>query len=345
MTDEQILDNILAHEGGFVNHPDDRGKATNFGITQATLSEWLGRPATIDDIRRLDVGSARAIYRTRYLQPFAHITDGVLKAQVVDIAVNSGVARARALLIRAQAQTGRPLSVQLVVERLKHYAAIVKGNPSQAVFISGWVNRAVSFLVLVLLCTVPVFAVDWATVVKPAAKQVPRLQTVNAAGEKGICAAVVINAAAGFALTCAHCVAGKSDELSITVNGRHAEVARSNRLIDLAVVRFTAKDEQTMPLALVTPPAGAPIAVLGFMLGAKDLHTQFGHIASRRSEDGAIVVDGVILPGDSGGALVNERGELIGISNQYYRGTAIGLAIPIEVVRDFVEPYLPVVRK
>jgi lysozyme family protein len=70
VTDDAILDAILAHEGGFVNHPHDPGRATNWGITQATLSEWIGRPASEHDVRNLTVGLARDIYRARYIRPF-----------------------------------------------------------------------------------------------------------------------------------------------------------------------------------------------------------------------------------------------------------------------------------
>lgn len=145
MTDEQILDRILAHEGGYVWHTDDKGGPTNRGITQATLSDWLGRPATLADVQGLTEDTARAIYREKYLKPFDGV-DPEVKPQVVDIAVNSGVMRARTLLAQAQQQTERPVNTQLAILRLEHYAKIVKQNPKQSVFLLGWIRRAVGYL-------------------------------------------------------------------------------------------------------------------------------------------------------------------------------------------------------
>jgi S1-C subfamily serine protease len=129
--------------------------------------------------------------------------------------------------------------------------------------------------------------------------------------------------------------------ISITVNGRHALIVRSNRLLDLAVVRPELKDEQEMPLAPESPEIGSELAVAGYLLGSKGLHVQFGRIAAKRSDDDALVMDGVALPGDSGGAVIDAQGRLIGMTNAYYRGTAVGLAVPVEMVRDFVEHLLP----
>jgi lysozyme family protein len=143
--DESILAGILRREGGFVNHPSDRGGPTNYGITQATLQAWRGRAVSEEDVRALSVEEASDIYRARYLAPFTDVAEA-LRAQVVDIAVNSGVGRARALLSAAQQQNQRPVAVQLVIERLRFYARLVEKRPSQAVFLPGWINRAVEFL-------------------------------------------------------------------------------------------------------------------------------------------------------------------------------------------------------
>jgi len=82
---------VLGHEGGYVNHPDDPGGATNMGITQATLAAYRGRDVSVADVQRLALAEARAIYETRYWLPNRcdHMEPGVDLA-VFDFAVNSG---------------------------------------------------------------------------------------------------------------------------------------------------------------------------------------------------------------------------------------------------------------
>lgn len=96
------LAHVLAHEGGYVDHPDDPGGATNFGITLATLQSWRGRSVTRADVRALTKAEAGDIYRARYWdvcrcdelpEPVAFI--------VFDAAVNHGVSRAVRLLQEA----------------------------------------------------------------------------------------------------------------------------------------------------------------------------------------------------------------------------------------------------
>lgn len=138
MTDDTIIDAILAHEGGYSDHPADRGGETMYGISRVHHPDmWVNGRPTLE--------AARAFYRARYLAPFAAVEPITLRAHVVDIAVNSGIKTARTLLARAQAQTVRDVGLQLVFERLRFYMRIVKANPSQAVFLEGWYNRAVSF--------------------------------------------------------------------------------------------------------------------------------------------------------------------------------------------------------
>jgi lysozyme family protein len=93
---DDALKLVLAHEGGYVNHPKDPGGATNRGVTQATFTAWLRRNGLQSrDVRSITHDEIRAIYRTQYWDMVVgdELPDGVDYA-VFDFAVNSGPSRA-----------------------------------------------------------------------------------------------------------------------------------------------------------------------------------------------------------------------------------------------------------
>lgn len=167
MTEAEIIADVINREGGYVDHPSDRGGATKFGITASTLGAWrtLGRPATRAEVQALELPEAQAIYRQQYIlgPGFDAILDPVLRATVVDDGILSGPATAiqtlqRALGVavdgvlgprtRAAISATDPvvLHVRVVKARLIRYAQIVKRDRSQGDFIEGWVRRALEFL-------------------------------------------------------------------------------------------------------------------------------------------------------------------------------------------------------
>ena len=163
MTEGQILEDILRREGGFVNHPADKGGPTNFGITQATLSSFRGQKCTLDDVKKLTKEEARLIYRTEYIDPFAFVTGPKLRALVIDSAVNHGTKRAimwlqEALgvkvdgIVGTQTEKAMLLAQSTVVyrvflrRRVVFYGSIIKNNPQQAVFAEGWMRRVAEFI-------------------------------------------------------------------------------------------------------------------------------------------------------------------------------------------------------
>lgn len=87
---------VLKHEGGFSNHPLDKGGATNRGITQAVYSAWLkARGRSPRSVRSIKQAEVEAIYRKRYWDKCRcdDLPAGVDYA-VFDAAVNSGPTRA-----------------------------------------------------------------------------------------------------------------------------------------------------------------------------------------------------------------------------------------------------------
>lgn len=199
-------------------------------------------------------------------------------------------------------------------------------------------------LALVLL-SATLSASDWPSVVKPLDKKVPRLE-MQAPGEKpGVCSGAVINVKAGYVLTAAHCVEGK--DVAITVNGRHAELVRANRILDLAVIRIDPVDEQEIELAPATPPIGSEVAVAGYAFGIEKMAVQFGRVAqSLNAETKALWLNVDLIFGDSGGPAVDEQGRLVGVNSRiYFSGPAhMAAVVPVESVKDFVKQYLPIKR-
>lgn len=74
----------LPHEGGYVDHPDDPGGATNMGITHRTLAAWRGVPfVSKQAVKSLSLAEATDIYRERYW----NVVSGEALPWGVDLAV------------------------------------------------------------------------------------------------------------------------------------------------------------------------------------------------------------------------------------------------------------------
>lgn len=101
---ERALQAAFRFEGGFSNDPDDRGGATNMGITAGTLSRakingWVSKDATIETLTR---EQAEVIYQKGYWEPIHGDKLPSPVAEVVfDCAINHGVGGAGRLLQRA----------------------------------------------------------------------------------------------------------------------------------------------------------------------------------------------------------------------------------------------------
>ena len=50
-TFDEIIEVVLEHEGGYVDDPDDRGGATNWGVTQAVYENFVGYKCDKEEIK------------------------------------------------------------------------------------------------------------------------------------------------------------------------------------------------------------------------------------------------------------------------------------------------------
>jgi serine protease Do len=150
----------------------------------------------------------------------------------------------------------------------------------------------------------------------------------------------------GLILTNEHVIRGaRSGMVSVSMSagkrytGRVIAIDRRN---DLALVRLNTTDR--FPTVRLSTPQSIQVGQRVFAIGSPFglSGTLTTGILSRISRNGDLQTDAALNPGNSGGPLLNSRGELIGVNKAILsRGaggnTGIGFATSIAVARNFIE--------
>ncbi|RDV06447.1 hypothetical protein DXH95_03195 [Sphingorhabdus pulchriflava] len=174
---DQLIDEVIEREGGYVNHPADRGGPTNWGITE-TVARQQGYAGRMQDLPR---ATAAAIYRQLYwARPrFDQVaaTAPKLAAELFDTGINMGIGMATSFLQRSLNALNRGGAdyADIAVDRAigpatlaalnaflakrgaageavlikacealqgSHYLTLAERKPSQEAFLYGWLaNR------------------------------------------------------------------------------------------------------------------------------------------------------------------------------------------------------------
>jgi lysozyme family protein len=172
---------VYANEGGYVDHPHDRGGKTRYGVTEQVARQWGYTGAMRDFPKHCDAGRpvcADRIYTAWYIdgpgyRPFAAIEPAVLD-ELVDSAVLHGPARASgwfqlslnatcgarlkvdarvgpatvAAYRQCQQHLGRAQACRMVLDRLDRaqlafFDTIVARRPAQRIFYRGWTTHRI----------------------------------------------------------------------------------------------------------------------------------------------------------------------------------------------------------
>lgn len=180
---QDLAEEIVAREGGFVDDPDDPGGATNHGVTIHTLrrlGDDLNRDGRIDtqDLRALTRAQAVQLFIDHYFtKPGLAALPAVLQPSVFDMQVNAG-ANAVRVLQRLLSSMGFPCTADGVVgpqtiaaaraaasaapdhladaygiARRNHYYALADARPASRKYArrkdggkGGWITRAEAFI-------------------------------------------------------------------------------------------------------------------------------------------------------------------------------------------------------
>ena len=126
---DRAVEFVLKREGGYVNHPNDPGGETNFGISKRAHPDL--------DNKNLTVGVAKMIYKQKYWDT-AHCQKLPWPLCLVhfDMAVNSGVDYADRFLKKSFFSWERYLLL-----RMSFYVELAKESKKKRVFFRGWINR------------------------------------------------------------------------------------------------------------------------------------------------------------------------------------------------------------
>lgn len=146
---------VLAHEGGWADHPKDPGGATMKGVTLLVFRRYYGADKTKTDLRNITDTQLQRIYRTGYWDKCRcdDLPKG-LDYAVLDAAVNSGPGKAVRWLQRAvgAAQDGSVGEATLervaarepraIIETLQELRlGFLRGLSTWPTFGKGWARR------------------------------------------------------------------------------------------------------------------------------------------------------------------------------------------------------------
>lgn len=166
---DKIIGHTLLNEGGYVNHKDDRGGPTNYGITEKTLRKAIkkGIVPRGTTVKNLSKEQAICIYKEFYWTPLKieDIRTLSIVRKVFDTSVNVGLRWGIKILQRAvrsaagdklvidgisgpktiSAVNASPKASLLAAyrsEQAGYYRSIVTKIPKQRSFLNGWLKRA-----------------------------------------------------------------------------------------------------------------------------------------------------------------------------------------------------------
>src|SRR5689334_2177943 len=186
-----------------------------------------------------------------------------------------------------------------------------------------------------------------AAVVRVAERVLPSVASLLVRTNRGSGAgSASVLTADGFLLTSAHVVEGADSAEAAFTDGTEvrADVVGRDPLSDLAVLRargdvpapVTLGDAAALRVGQLVVALGNPLGLAGSVTAGvvsalgRSLPTRAGRVI-----DEVIQTDAALNPGNSGGALADSTGRLVGV-NTAVAGVGVGLAVPINATTEHI---------
>jgi len=170
---DTAINPIIDQEGGYVNHPNDRGGPTKWGITLNFYQESVDSDATKEDIKNLNKETAKELYKTSFWQPNSFVVGDLslgdlpvpIGEVILSYSINMGQKTGHTLLQKGVNNLGYDISEdgwlgpntietaekcdptdllrEISIKAATRYNEIILSNRSQKVFLEGWMRRII----------------------------------------------------------------------------------------------------------------------------------------------------------------------------------------------------------
>ena len=170
---ERAFENTIMIEGGFSNHPKDKGGKTKYGVTNKTYKEAVRRGIVkkrLLGVKGISKQDSKDIYKAMYwdelnLDKVEHFR---IAEEIFDTGVNCGIRKAARIVQRALQAEGEqlirdgiigPMTLRYINKYCKerpkaffkllnalqgaYYVEIVERDPEQVVFLNGWAAKRI----------------------------------------------------------------------------------------------------------------------------------------------------------------------------------------------------------
>ena len=159
----KLIPIIKRWEGGYSDNPNDRGGATNSGVTLAVYQSVYGKSKTKNDLKKMTSDQWNYIFTKLDWNKWK--ADEIKNQSIANILVDwvwmSGYGTIKKIqslfgltadgivgnktLSYINSNNQEEIFKKIWNRRKSFYESLVKNNPSQKVFIKGWMNRLNTF--------------------------------------------------------------------------------------------------------------------------------------------------------------------------------------------------------